>query len=143
MSASYPRKATLVYIGRRMCEGGGAGHAYREVKEDGAPLGESFLIRKPIKWVHGIGGLVIVELKEPNTVPLRGESAGFYRDKEARAEWEALDAACRGQLAFKSQAPKLAGWNEALEPIKRAMRKTNAEGRARIIAELIQELARP
>lgn len=71
--------------------------------------------------------------------------SGYIDDEELRAEWRAQDLAAQSDLAVhrkvkedRSNDPMY----EALKPIQRAMRKTNATGRRAIMASVLEYITR-
>ena len=82
-----------------------------------------------------------------DSVKLGGEHApAFVRrwpSKEDVAEWEALSLAAKTAVRLRARAKEDKSWSatlEALEPLRRAMRKTDAAGRRAIKVAVLEYL---
>lgn len=139
---TYPRESLLVYQGRRVYSAGRIFHSYGVLSDDGLRVESDFPLDAKIKGVFGIGSVVRCNQKTATTVSLTGSPQGFFHDMDAKAKWKADDSAAQAWVDSKKKRDGEEGWRELLAPIRRAMMQTNAAGRARILADVIQELNR-
>lgn len=145
----YPVNRKLVYAGRRAAANGSVGYKYYLIEEFESgdckvqTLGDPWNLSKQIKGTMGIGNVFEAKLTAADRISLAAlGSHGYWANAEDNTAWKAEDEVCQGFLDSKKLKTENEGWKPALKPIREIMRKTNAIGRARILAAVIEEITR-